>query len=76
MLEGSEIVHAWCGIEGVGEDDLPIIGLGRTEGLVHAFGFSGHGFAIAPAIGEMVAQLALDGRSNLSAAPFDPFRFA
>ncbi|WP_144183812.1 NAD(P)/FAD-dependent oxidoreductase [Elioraea rosea] len=75
-LEGSEIVHAWCGIEGVGEDDLPIIGLGRSEGLVHAFGFSGHGFAIAPAVGEMVAQLALYGQSNLPVAPFNPFRFS
>lgn len=76
ILSETALVHAWAGIEGVAPDDLPVLGLGRTEGLVHAFGFSGHGFAIAPAVGAMVAQLALEGRSNLPVAPFDPFRFA
>jgi sarcosine oxidase subunit beta len=75
LLGGADIVHAWAGIEGVAEDDLPVIGFGRSEGLIHAFGFSGHGFAIAPAVGAMVAELATEGRSNLPVAPFDPFRF-
>ncbi|WP_439576381.1 NAD(P)/FAD-dependent oxidoreductase [Elioraea sp.] len=75
VLAGSELVHIWAGIEGVATDDLPVIGPGRSEGLVHAFGFSGHGFAIAPAVGAMVAQLALDGTTNLPIAPFHPFRF-
>ena len=76
VLAEADLVHIWAGIEGVAEDDLPAIGLGRTEGLVHAFGFSGHGFAIAPAVGAMVAQLALDGTTNLPIGPFDPTRFA
>jgi len=75
VLAGAEVVHAWAGIEGVAADDLPVIGFGRAEGLIHAFGFSGHGFAIAPAVGAMVAELATEGRSNLPSAPFDPFRF-
>lgn len=75
VLAGTRLVHAWAGIEGVAPDDLPVIGHGRTAGLVHAFGFSGHGFAIAPAVGAMVAQLALDGASNLPVAPFQPQRF-
>lgn len=75
VLATADIVHAWAGIEGVGEDDLPVLGPGRTEGLVHAFGFSGHGFAIAPAVGAVVAELALEGRTNMPLAAFDPFRF-
>jgi len=39
-------------------DDLPIVGLvPHLDGIVLAFGFSGHGFAIAPAVGRAVADL-------------------
>jgi sarcosine oxidase len=34
-------------------------------GLVFAAGFSGHGFKFAPAIGEALAELAIDGTTNL-----------
>lgn len=36
----------------------------RDEGVVLACGFSGHGFKFAPVIGEVLADLALDGRSR------------
>jgi sarcosine oxidase subunit beta len=75
VLAEADLVHIWAGIEGVATDDLPVIGPGRTKGLVHAFGFSGHGFAIAPAVGALVAQLALDGTTSLPLGPFDPARF-
>ncbi|TQF76491.1 FAD-binding oxidoreductase [Elioraea sp. Yellowstone] len=75
VLAGCALEHIWAGIEGVATDDLPVIGHGRSEGLVHAFGFSGHGFAIAPAVGALVAQLALEGTTNLPIGPFDPARF-
>lgn len=76
VLAGCELVHVWAGIEGVAPDDLPVIGRGRTAGLVHAFGFSGHGFALAPAVGVIVADLALEGETALPIAAFDPHRFA
>jgi sarcosine oxidase subunit beta len=47
-LRGARIVHAWAGIEAVTPDELPVIGRSAVaDGLVHAFGFSGHGFALA-----------------------------
>ena len=48
----------------------------KVPGLVHALGFSGHGFKHSPVIGEMVAELVVDGRvSVVDAAPFSSERF-
>ncbi|MFC7690456.1 NAD(P)/FAD-dependent oxidoreductase [Paeniroseomonas aquatica] len=70
------MVHAWAGIEGVLPDEIPVVGLSRTvPGLVHAFGFCGHGFELGPVMGGIVAQLALDGATNMPIAPFAPDRF-
>ncbi len=49
----------------------------RDPRVVYACGFSGHGFKFAPVIGEVLADLALHGRTDqpvdfLSAARFSP----
>jgi sarcosine oxidase len=41
-----------------------------------ACGFSGHGFKFVPVFGEILADLALDGRTRHDIALFDPTRFA
>lgn len=77
VLAGTRIVHAWAGIEGVTPDDIPVIGRSAVnEGVVHAFGFCGHGFALGPVVGDVVAQLATQGSTNRSIAAFAPGRFA
>ena len=49
----------------------------KVPGLVHALGFSGHGFKHSPVVGEMVAELVVDGRvSVVDATPFSSERFA
>jgi glycine/D-amino acid oxidase-like deaminating enzyme len=48
-------------------------------GLWVAAGFSGHGFKIAPAVGQLVADLVVDGRSsdaNVLESDFRLSRFA
>lgn len=76
ILAETRMVHAWAGIEGVLPDDIPVIGRSAVaEGLVHAFGFCGHGFAIAPLIGGIVADLALSGGTSHPIAAFAPDRF-
>lgn len=76
ILRDARIVHAWAGIEGVTPDELPVIGRSAVaDGLVHAFGFSGHGFALAPLVGEIAADLLLDGVSRHPIAAFGPARF-
>lgn len=48
----------------------------RVPGLVHSLGFSGHGFKHSPVIGEMVAELVMDGVSSvIDASPFSSERF-
>ena len=76
-LRDARIIRTWTGFDGEMPDDIPVIGPSRTTpGLVHAFGFSGHGFQLGPAIGEIVAELVADGRSASPLAPFAIDRFA
>lgn len=61
MLARAEIIRVWSGVEGYLPDMLPVIGPSTTTpGLFHAFGGSGGGFQIAPAVGEGLAALAAD----------------
>jgi glycine/D-amino acid oxidase-like deaminating enzyme len=47
----AQIIRTWTGIEGIMPDGIPVLGPSRTtSGLFHAFGFSGHGFQLGPAV--------------------------
>ena len=62
---GCKVARSWIGLEAFMHDELPVIGpLPGLEGLLVATGFSGHGFALAPAVGDVLASLAL-GRDPL-----------
>jgi len=41
-----------------------------------ALGFSGHGFKFAPVVGELIGQLATEGKTSLDIAMFSPARFS
>ena len=76
-LAGIHIVRVWTGIEGEMADGLPVIGPSRTTpGLWHAFGFSGHGFQLGPALGEILGELVMTGETESPIAAFDIGRFA
>lgn len=76
-LCGVNIVRAWAGVEAFMPDDIPVISLSRkAPNLVHAFGFSAHGFELGPIGGKIVCDLVLDGKSRLPIAPFAVDRFA
>lgn len=76
-LTGATLLRVWSGIEGYLPDMLPVIGpSATTPRLLHAFGFCGHGFQLGPGVGDVLADLVLDGRT---ATPLDIFpisRFA
>ena len=56
---------------------LPVIGWsGTTPALLHAFGFSGHGFQLAPGVGAVVADLVVTGTSQTPIDAFSISRFA
>ncbi|MCO4891578.1 FAD-binding oxidoreductase [Cupriavidus sp. WGtm5] len=65
------INRAWAGVEAFLPDQIPVIGPSRSApGVVHAFGFSAHGFELGPIVGQIVADLVTEGRSAL---PIDAF---
>ena len=52
--------RGWAGLEAFMPDDLPVLGpVPALDGLLIAAGFSGHGFALAPTVGDVLARLAL-----------------
>jgi sarcosine oxidase len=50
--------------------------IGRQDGVSYAAGFSGHGFKFCSVVGEILADLALDGATKHDISLFDPGRFA
>jgi sarcosine oxidase, subunit beta len=75
-LEQIPILRTWTGLEGITPDGVPIIGPGTLPDLWHVFGFSGHGFQLAPAVGEAVARSLAEGHTSNLLSPFSPRRFA
>jgi sarcosine oxidase subunit beta len=58
------IAEAFCGIESISNDQVPVIGaLPYPDSLYVASAFSGHGFQLSPAVGEAVARELLGGLS-------------
>lgn len=73
-LRGLRLERVWAGMIDGTPDGLPVLDrLSQPDGLVVATGFSGHGFGLAPAVGDAVSGL-VTGRG----AGYDlrPFRFA
>jgi sarcosine oxidase subunit beta len=59
-LGARTVARSWAGIEAFTPDDLPVLGpVPGVDGLLVAAGFSGHGFALVPTIGDVLARLAL-----------------
>ena len=64
----SVVARIWAGLEAFTPDDIPLIGpVPGLSGAVVAAGFCGHGFALAPSVGDIVARLALgrDARDDV-----------
>jgi sarcosine oxidase subunit beta len=77
VMREATVVRAWAGIEARTKDQLPVIGASnRHAGIYHQFGFSGHGFQLAPGVGALMAELIATGRTNLPIAPFAIARFS
>ncbi len=75
-LAGARMERVWVGVEALAADEVPILGpLPGVDNLTLAAGFSGHGFALSPAIGELIAGLIVDGAPALplDALGFDRF---
>jgi sarcosine oxidase, subunit beta len=77
-LEKARIVRGWAGLYEISPDNHAILGLvPQIEGLVLANGFSGHGFQHSPAVGKLIAELIVDGRTtslDISSLSIERFR--
>lgn len=70
------ITGSYAGCYDVTPDWNPVISRTGLDGLIVAAGFSGHGFKIAPAVGNLVADLVIDGRSSDPRIPETDFRLS
>ncbi len=76
-LERTSIRTGWAGFYEDTPDKHPIVGaVDGVDGLFCAAGFSGHGVMHAPAAGELLAELIVDGRASLDLRPLRHSRFA
>lgn len=76
VMRAATIHRGWAGIEARMPDDIPVIGPSSTmPNAYHAFGFSAHGFELAPIVGRILAELITTGRTGLPIAPFSITRF-
>lgn len=76
ILEDAKIVRTWAGWMDLCADKVPVISkVEEVPGLVLACGFSGHGFGIAPAVGEQLARLIVDGTTDVDLTPLRYDRF-
>ncbi|MFK7858116.1 MAG: NAD(P)/FAD-dependent oxidoreductase [Granulosicoccus sp.] len=70
------IARVWGGLLDMTPDNLPVIdNLPGIDGIIVAAGFSGHGFGIGPAVGETIAELALQKTTRLPISDFAYDRF-
>lgn len=70
------LASSWTGLYDVTPDWNPVLGaVPGWDGLQVAFGFSGHGFKLAPTVGKVLAQTALGLAPDVSIAPYRLERF-
>ncbi|MBI2526286.1 MAG: FAD-binding oxidoreductase [Candidatus Rokubacteria bacterium] len=75
-LADSRLSAGYAGAFDITPDWMPILDESPLRGFFVAAGMSGHGFKLAPAVGEMMAALITGGPPPVSLAPFRLDRFA
>ena len=71
------IERHWAGVIDTTPDIMPVIGPApEREGLLIAAGFSGHGFALGPIVGKLLAEWVITGKPSLDLHAFRLTRFA
>jgi glycine/D-amino acid oxidase-like deaminating enzyme len=75
-LDGKRVEGTRAGLDGYTPDRRPIIGPAGPDGLYLCTGFSGGGFKMAPAVGELVAAELIESRAAELLEPYRLERFA
>lgn len=77
MLKDAKIVRTWAGWIDECSDHVPVISkVSEVPGLIVACAFTGHGFGISPAVGQILMNLAMDEEPivNIDALSYDRFK--
>ena len=75
-FENAELAASWVGPYDITPDWNPVLGpVSGIDGLYLAFGFSGHGFKLSPAVGMCLAQTVLGQDPTESLYPYRLSRF-
>ena len=76
-LQGASLRTVWAGLYEMTPDRQPLVGsVGARPGLWLACGFSGHGFMMAPPVGESLAAVMCGTSPRIDMSPFAPLRFS
>ena len=76
MVANAPIARTWGGLLDLTPDSLPVLDcVPDVDGLFVAAGFSGHGFGIGPAVGQVLASKILGEKPGLSLKAFSFERF-
>ena len=73
-LTDAALATSYAGCYDVTPDYNPVISATPFDGLFVSAGFSGHGYKISPAVGELTADLVCKGRSRHDDVDADDFR--
>ncbi|RLF44474.1 MAG: FAD-binding oxidoreductase [Thermoplasmata archaeon] len=75
-LKYLNVIRIWAGYYAETPDDNAVIGrINEVDEFYIAAGFSGHGFMLAPAVSEAMAELIVDGKTSKPLWFYDPYRF-
>jgi Glycine/D-amino acid oxidases (deaminating) len=75
-LSQVNIIRTWSGFCDETADHVPVLStVDEVPGLILACGFSGHGFGISPAVGQLISELVVQGQPSISLAAFRYDRF-
>ncbi len=74
-LGSARYARGWAGAFDITPDWMPILDESPVKGFWIAAGMSGHGFKLAPAVGEMMAALITGAAPSVSPIPFRFSRF-
>lgn len=75
-LRDVPVQRQWAGTYDTSPDHRPILqAFSDPQGLLLCAGYSGHGFMLAPMVGKIMAELAIDGASTFDISTFSLERF-
>jgi glycine/D-amino acid oxidase-like deaminating enzyme len=75
-LRDAQVVEAWAGLIDVLPDGIPVLDApAQVPGLTIATGFCGHGFAMGPIVGKLLAEMNDGGQASLDLSAFRLQRF-